>query len=86
MRSLVMAINLFMTAFSSALSQALVSLSADPLLVWNYAVTAMLAFLGGVGFWLVNRKLDKQEDAMNMLPDSAFGGKSRRRNEVEGEA
>lgn len=78
MRSLVMAVNLFMTAFSSALGQAFVSLSADPLLVWNYTTVAILAFLAGCGFWIAHRKLDGQEDRLNMLADSAFGGKDRR--------
>ncbi|KAA8895246.1 MFS peptide transporter [Sphaerosporella brunnea] len=74
MRSLVMAINLFMTAISSALGQALVALSDDPLLVWNYGSVAVLAFIGGVLFWLQNRKLDAEEDALNMLPESNFEG------------
>ncbi|KAJ6504568.1 peptide transporter PTR2A [Mycena vulgaris] len=42
MRSLVMSIFLFMNALSSALAEAFVSLSADPLLVWNYGVMAVL--------------------------------------------
>jgi POT family proton-dependent oligopeptide transporter len=74
MRSLVQAVALFMNAFSSALGQALVSLSEDPLLVWNYTVVAILAFVGGIGFWLTNYKLDKQEDALNNLPASRYGG------------
>lgn len=82
MRSLVMSINLFMNAISSALAQALVSLSDDPLLVWNYGVVAVVAFIGGLLFWWNNRKLDTQEDALNMLPDSAFGGKGRRNSSV----
>lgn len=86
MRSLVMAVNLFMSAISSALSQALVSLSDDPLLVWNYTVTAILAFLGAVGFWLAHHKLDREEDALNMLADSAFGGKDRKHSVVATEA
>lgn len=72
MRSLVQAVSLLMNAFSSALGQAFIGLAADPLLTWNYTVVAILAFLGGVGFWATNYKLDAQEDSMNMLPDSAF--------------
>jgi len=75
MRSLVMSINLFTNAISSAIAQALVSLSEDPLLVWNYGVVAVLAFAGGVLFWITHRKDDKEEDAMNMLPDSHFIGR-----------
>lgn len=67
MRSCVTAVALFMNAVSSALSQALVTLAEDPLLVWNYGVVAVLACLGGVGFWFTFRKLDRDEDKMNML-------------------
>ncbi|OJD12921.1 hypothetical protein AJ78_06548 [Emergomyces pasteurianus Ep9510] len=68
MRSLVQAVALFMNAFSAALGQALVSLSEDPLLEWNYGVTAILAFVGAVGFWFTNRNIDKEEDSLNQLP------------------
>ncbi|PPR01223.1 hypothetical protein CVT26_015298 [Gymnopilus dilepis] len=67
MRSLVMAVFLFMTAFSSAIGEAFVSLSADPLLVWNYGVMAVLAFITGVIFWFAVRKLDAKEDLLNNL-------------------
>ncbi|KAL4878217.1 PTR2-domain-containing protein [Aspergillus karnatakaensis] len=74
MRSLVQAVALFMNAFSSAIGQALVGLSEDPLLVWNYAVVAILAFVGGIGFWISNYKLDRQEDELNTLPTSRYEG------------
>lgn len=73
MKSSVTAICLFMNAISSALSQALVALSADPLLVWNYGVVAVVAFLGGVFFYLGNRGLDGEEDELNALPNADFG-------------
>lgn len=75
MRSFVMAINLLMNAFSSAIAQALVSLSADPLLVWNYGLVAVLAAVGGVCFWFNFRKLDREEDKLNMLAVSEYRGK-----------
>lgn len=75
MRSMVQAICLLMNAFSSALSQALVSLSDDPLLVWNYGVVAVLAAVGGVGFWVSNRNLDKEEDSLNMMGSAYYSGK-----------
>lgn len=75
MRSLVQAVALFMNAFSSAIGQAFTGLSEDPLLTWNYAVVAILAFIGGVGFWLTNYKLDPQEDALNNLPRSQYIGR-----------
>jgi POT family proton-dependent oligopeptide transporter len=68
MRSLVMSFNLFMSAISAALGEAFVTLSADPLLVWNYGVMAVLAFVGGTLFWLQFRALDANEDHLNMLP------------------
>lgn len=73
MRSLVMAFNLFMLAISAAIGEAFVSLSADPLLEWNYGVMAVISFLGGVFFWLTYRDLDKQEDKLNMLPNGRLG-------------
>ncbi|KAJ5112909.1 hypothetical protein N7456_001443 [Penicillium angulare] len=79
MRSLVQAVALFMNAFSSALGQALVGLSDDPLLVWNYGVTAILAFVGCAGFWLSSYKLDREEDELNMLPQSHYEGKEEER-------
>lgn len=72
MRSLIQAVALFMNAFSSAIGQAMVSLSEDPLLVWNYAVTAILAFVGCIGFWITNYKLDQEEDKLNNLPQSHY--------------
>ncbi|KAF1992813.1 PTR2-domain-containing protein [Amniculicola lignicola CBS 123094] len=82
MRSLVTSYWLFMSAFSNALGQALVSLADDPLLVWNYGVVAILSFCGGVLFWFHQRKTDKKEDIMNMLPDSTYTGKDRRHSLV----
>ena len=76
MRSLVMSVNLFMSAFASAIGQAFTSLSADPLLVWNYTIVAILAFIGGVAFWFCFNKLDKEEDKWNNIATSAYRGKS----------
>ncbi|RYP58228.1 hypothetical protein DL769_009052 [Monosporascus sp. CRB-8-3] len=76
MKSLVMSINLFMSAFAAAVGQAFVPLSNDPLLVWNYTVIAVLAFLGGIGFWICFRHLDKEEDKWNTIAKSAFQGKN----------
>lgn len=83
MRSVVTSYWHFMSAFSNALGQALVALSEDPLLVWNYATAAILAFVGGVLFWLHQRPTDKQEDALNMLPDSNYVGRDRRHSAEE---
>ncbi|KAL4726136.1 hypothetical protein ACLX1H_006813 [Fusarium chlamydosporum] len=75
MRSMVQAVALFMTAFSAALGQALVGLAADPLLVWNYAVVAILAVIAGTCFWLQFRHLDIIEDELNALPEGHAGAK-----------
>lgn len=69
MRSLVQAVALFTNAFAAAIGEALVPLAEDPLLVWNYAVPAILAFIGGTLFWLQFRGLDAEEDMLNMLPE-----------------
>ncbi|KAI9846111.1 MAG: hypothetical protein M1837_004367 [Sclerophora amabilis] len=84
MRSMVQAVALFMQAISSALGQALVSLSDDPLLEWNYGVTAILAFVGCVGFWISNHNLDKQEDRLNNLSNSTFDEPDTDREKVAG--
>ncbi|CAG9943319.1 unnamed protein product [Clonostachys rosea f. rosea IK726] len=75
MRSMVQAFALFMTSFSAALGQAFVSLSADPLLVWNYTVVGCLAFAGGICFYIQFRHLDKQEDELNELPEGLVANK-----------
>lgn len=68
MRSLIQAVALFTSALSSAIGEACNPLSTDPLLVWNYGLMGVLSFVGGCLFWLQFRGLDKEEDALNMLP------------------
>jgi POT family proton-dependent oligopeptide transporter len=58
---------LFMSAISSAVGEAFVSLSADPLLVWNYGTMAVISFLAGIGFWMQYRHLDRREDVLNAI-------------------
>ena len=72
MRSLVMSLFLFMNAISAAIGEAFVSLSADPLLVWNYGVMGVLAAIGGTIFWFQYRDLDKEEDELNQLQTGAM--------------
>ncbi|GAA6004046.1 Ptr2p [Rhodotorula paludigena] len=67
MRSMVMAVGLFTTALAAAIGEAFLPISADPNLVWNYGVMAVLAFIGGVAFFLTFRSLDKEEDSLNRL-------------------
>lgn len=68
MRSLVQAFSLFMSAIAAAIGQAFVPLSDNPMLVWNYTVTAAIAFVAGCLFWFVYRETDANEDWLNMLP------------------
>jgi POT family proton-dependent oligopeptide transporter len=80
MRSLIMAFSLFMSAISAAIGEAFVTLSADPLLVWNYGVMAVLSAVGGTLFFMQYRQLDRDEDMLNQLPVGRLGGKE----DVEG--
>lgn len=74
MKSMIQAIALSTSAVSAALGQALVSLSEDPLLVWNYGSVAVVAMLGGIAFYLTFRRADREEDAMNNLKESKYIG------------
>jgi POT family proton-dependent oligopeptide transporter len=69
MRSLCQAIALFTNAVSAAIAEALTPLAGDPLLIWNYGVFAVVAFIGGCIFLWQFWGLDKEEDALNMLPE-----------------
>ncbi|KAJ7651772.1 hypothetical protein B0H17DRAFT_958330, partial [Mycena rosella] len=74
--SLAMPVFLFTSAVSTALGEALVSLSTDPLLVWNYGSTGMgvLSMVAGILFWLAVRNLEAKEDKLNMI---GWGGGGR---------
>ncbi|KAL9708586.1 hypothetical protein Ac2012v2_008255 [Leucoagaricus gongylophorus] len=69
MKSLVMAVFLFTSALASALGEAFVSLADDPLLVWNYGVMGVLAFVTGILMWLSVWRLDAQEDDLNNIAE-----------------
>lgn len=77
MKSMVMAVNLAMSAISSALGQAFTPLAGDPHWIWNYGSVAIIAAAGGVGFWLCFRHLDKDEDMWNNLKKSQYRGTGR---------
>lgn len=85
MRSLVTAFWYFMSAFSNALGQAFVPLAEDPWLVWNYGGIALLACVGGVLFWAHQRGTDGLEDRLNMLPDSKYVGRGKKKDGEEDE-
>lgn len=76
MKSLVMSINLFMSAVSSAIGQAFVPLAADPNLIWNYTVVTGIAIVGGTAFWFCFKHLDSEEDKWNMLKKSEYVGRN----------
>ncbi|KAL1740992.1 proton-dependent oligopeptide transporter family [Schizophyllum fasciatum] len=69
MRSLVMGIYFFTSAIAYALSEAFLPLVQDPMLIWNYGVVAVIAFVAGILYWLSVRKLDAAEDELNNLPE-----------------
>ncbi|KAG9220199.1 hypothetical protein CCMSSC00406_0007106 [Pleurotus cornucopiae] len=69
MRSLVMAVFLFASAIASALGEAFVALSADPLLVWNYGTMAVIATISGAVLWWLVRDLDRREDELNNMAE-----------------
>lgn len=74
MKSMVMSVNLFMSAISAALGQAFTPLAGDPHWVWNYGAVAIIAAVGGVAFWICFKDLDKQEDELNNLKVSEYKG------------
>ena len=67
MKSFVMSMFLLTTAFGSALSIALSSVSVDPKLVWMYSGIAVAAFIAGLVFWFLFKHYNYQEDKMNAL-------------------
>jgi proton-dependent oligopeptide transporter, POT family len=73
MRSLVMSVYTFTNAFAAAIAEAFVSLSADPLLVWNYGVMAAIAGVAGILFWFAVRNLDAEEDKLNNIQEGHIG-------------
>ncbi|KAJ7162883.1 peptide transporter PTR2A [Mycena filopes] len=73
MRSLVMSLFMGTSAFSAVLGEGFLWLAADPLLVWNYAVMAGLAGVGGCLFWVSVRRLDGREDELNELAVGRVG-------------
>ncbi|KAF9448065.1 PTR2-domain-containing protein, partial [Macrolepiota fuliginosa MF-IS2] len=80
MKSLVMAVFLFTSALASAIGEAFVFLSGDPLLVWNYAVAGVLAFITGIFVWLTVYRLDADEDRLNNLTEGHMEGPDKRLN------
>ncbi|KAI6115482.1 POT family-domain-containing protein [Pisolithus croceorrhizus] len=72
MRSLVMSMVLFTSAVAAAIGEAFVSLSTDPLLVWNYGSVSVLCGISGIVFWILVRKLNLEEDKLNNMAEGRF--------------
>lgn len=60
MKSMVMAVNLAMSAISAAIGQAFTPIAGDPHWIWNYGSVAIIAAVGGVAFWICFKDLDKE--------------------------
>ncbi|KAI1623267.1 POT family-domain-containing protein [Exophiala viscosa] len=75
MRSMVQAFTLLMMALANVIGEALLSLSTDPLLVWNYGSMATIAFVAGWLFWRSHKHLDAEEDSLNQLPAGRVGAR-----------
>jgi proton-dependent oligopeptide transporter, POT family len=67
MKSFVMSMFLLTTAFGSALSIALSSVSVDPKLVWMYTGISASAFIAGWIFWILFKHFNAQEDRMDAM-------------------
>ncbi|KAI1371289.1 PTR2-domain-containing protein [Hypoxylon crocopeplum] len=74
MRGFITGVFWFAQAFSAAIGQAFVPLAADPYFVWLYVAIAIISLFGGIGFWINFADLDREEEALNALPDSLFKG------------
>ncbi|KAK7046401.1 putative peptide transporter ptr2 [Favolaschia claudopus] len=81
MRSLVMSVFLFQSGLASALGEAFVSLSTDPLLVWNYGSMGVISFVSGIVFWIHVRGIDKMEAQLNAIPEGHANTEAAEREE-----
>jgi len=72
MKSIVMAVFVFMASISSAIAEALIPLSRDPHLVWNYGTMAVLSGMGGIFFWFSFRRLDAENAKLDNIRDSHY--------------
>ncbi|KAH6672599.1 putative peptide transporter PTR2 [Halenospora varia] len=61
MKGLVMALNLFMTSISTAISLATANAIQDPYLVWAFAAPSIIGFVAAFVFYWLFRKLDDED-------------------------
>ena len=72
MRSTVMAISLFTTAFAAAINEAFSPLAQNPLFIVNYAVFAGLSFVAGILFWYMFRSIDRNQENLNLMSQDGY--------------
>lgn len=72
MRSLVMGVGLFTNAIGSAIQEAFLPLTKDPLLVWLYTTFACISFVAGCAFAVMYRHIDDEEDQLNNLATANY--------------
>ncbi|KAF2402432.1 peptide transporter PTR2-A [Trichodelitschia bisporula] len=72
MKSLIMSMFLLTNAFGAALGAALAPMAHDPRLVFLYSGLGVASAVAGCAFWLLYRKYNATEEAMNEMD----GGKS----------
>lgn len=65
MKGLVSAINLFMTAISSAISLACAPAIQDPYLTWAFGGPTIAGAVSTVAFWFLFKDMDKEEFILN---------------------
>ncbi|RDW69243.1 hypothetical protein BP6252_08263 [Coleophoma cylindrospora] len=61
MKGFVMAISLFMTAISTAISLATANAIQDPYLVWTFAAPVIIGFVSAIVFWFLFKHLDNED-------------------------
>lgn len=81
MKSLVLAINLFMNAFASAVSLATADVIQDPFLVWAFAGPSIVGFAFACAFWFIYKDLDKEDYTVHLWDDTPTAVASRRASE-----
>jgi len=84
MKGLVMALNLFTTAISSAISLATAEAIKDPHLVWAFAGPSIIGIISAIAFYFIYRDLDHEEFVINTDDSDAKLGRTDS-NELSGD-
>jgi len=71
MKSVVFALFYLMGVFSSIMNLALVGMSVDPYVEWNYLGCGAMSLIAGTAFWKLFRNYDEEEDSINAIGQSA---------------